>query len=480
MGGTVNAAEAAVRNAQGSAQGAAAAQKQGVLDGRQVTDQRQGTDGPFLRERQQAGVVSGNSAKRTGLHSRQATEVSPTSPGTESATERSPGDRTGEPPATSATAAPLGSASASIDPTDRLAQVLTPPDLEPIVLTNAQGVTLFRGVRHGLLKSDGLDLPLLKSLPDNQLRSLLEQVHSNVLHASRCARSSIIARYVKTIRETDSIGAETHLRYLQIGVRRHLAEEVAVAALSMHPQKCEKALNKENVDLHLCAVSLTGLEANGVLQRQAQDLDTLTLPRPDGPGTLTMRRLCLLDKNSDYRSHELRLRDPDGVQQTVLAKISVRHFALSSAGESFDPFRDGGKLNQPKYQLEQLLRPIGGNRLTGDAGKQVDAIDARAHNHTLIETELKSLTSNSHTLVEAGAQLKATWAERGDWPPGADAHLRAAALIALVTHHMGETPLLISGDSGVTERLEAEITCLARYADSHDGHLPPFDSRVRR
>ena len=509
MGGTVNAAEAAVRNAQGNERGAAAEKQQGVLGGRQVSDQRQGTDGPSLRERREAGAVSGNTAERTGLHSRQATEVSPASPGTDSATGPSPGDRTGEPPATSATAAPLGSASASIDPTDRLAQVLTPPDLEPIVLTNAQGVTLFRGLRHGMLKADGLDLALLKSLPDDQLRSLLDRMHPLLDGKRPRVRVSSIARYAERIRGTDSSRAETQVEFLQHGVRLHLAEEVASAALAMDPESSTKALNGEKVGLHLCAVSLAEPEARGALQQQMDDLNQLTCPSRRAPGALELLGLEFLEKNPDFRSHALRLRYQDGVLQTVLAKVSVRQFALSSAGESIDPFRVDGNVNHPRDELELMVGHIGGNRPGGGARLRtmVDiawlralerigippaalartattAVDrfnkALPSNPDSFETVSRSTARVSPTLLEAGAQLKAIWAERDDWPPGADAHLRAAALISLVAHHLGEIPLLSSGDKNLTQRLEAEVKYLATYADSHEGHLPPFDSRVQR
>ena len=463
MGGTVNAAEAAVRNAQDNAQGAAAKQQQGVLGGRQVTDQQEGTDGPSLRERQQAGSVSGDTAERTSLQSRQATEARP--------------------------------ASASIDPAVRLARVLAPPDLEPIVLTNAQGVTLFRGLRHGMLKADGLDLALLKSLPDDQLHSLFEQMHPFLPRLDPSERLPLLARHTAAIRATNSRRAEVQVDLLRHGVRRHFAEEVAATALAMDPQKCERASKGETVDLHLCAVSLSGPEAHLVSEKQAQHLSDLTRWSPGEPLE------SLHGENPDFHSQPLRLRDPDGVQQTVLAKISVRQFGL--------------KPNQSKTEIERLLGAIGSNRLTGDAGKQADAIEARAlegfatplshalgrlraapgdvadhadlqqlrnalaENHKTIEAGLKSRSGKSRTLAEAGAQLKALWAARGDWPPGADAHPRAAALIALVAHHMGETPLLSSDDKTLTERLEAEVKYLATYADSHEGHLPAFDSRVQ-
>lgn len=504
MGGTVNAAEASVRNAQGSARDPAAEQ-QGVPGVRQVSVLSDGMAGPSLRERREAGAVPGDIAGRSSLRSRQATALSPNLPRTDSATWPSPPEQTGEPPAATATEVPTGGVSASCSLADIRARFIDPSDLEPTVLINARGDTLFRGVRHGILDADGLDLPLFKSLPEGLQDRLLKDLHPFlriIIHESffwsrlECTSAKLLG--------TDAETAATHIELLQHGARERMAEGVAAAALATDPEKCKRALNGEIVYLHLCAVSLSRPHELEALQRQASGFQRLTRPtyRSTDPPIALFNHV----EPCDRPSHELRLHDQHGLPCTVWANIDVRQFVLSSVGESVQPDKD---------TLEQLLGPIGRTRPQGEVGKRVDAIDARAPkglgtplsrslqqvraapgdgashadlqqltnalaaNRESIGTGLQSRLRVSRTLAEAGGQLKAIWAERGDLPPGADAHLRAAALTALVAYHMGETPLLISGDKGLTERLDAEVKCLATYADSHDGHLPPFDFRVQ-
>ena len=215
--------------------------------------------------------------------------------------------------------------------------------------------------------------------------------------------------------------------------------------------------------------------------------------------------------------HVLKLRDPvDGERRSAKVHINVRQFALSSSGEGGTWVSLGDLPHRAYWELDQLVGPIEDDRLLGDAGERARDINARAlelariqhpqasgrapavrgegadnatveqsesalaANRVAIATEFQSLTKKFHTLTEAGAQLKAMWAEHGDWPDGADGHLRAAALILLIAYNMGEAPLLSGTDTGLTERLDAEVKCLARYADSHEGHLPPFDFRVQQ
>ncbi|MCY4564432.1 MAG: hypothetical protein OXE40_08115 [Gammaproteobacteria bacterium] len=442
MGGTVNAAEAAVRNAQGSAQGAAAEQQQGVLGGRQVSDQQRRAAGLSLRERQEDGAVGGDAAAQRSLRTRQAA---------------------------------VGGASDGRGNTDILSRFLVTPDLEPTVLTNAQGVTLFRGLRHGLLATCELSLQLLQSLPDDQLTSFFEktdpwQDRSLTNPSDKASRIRMNVRGLRLGPEC----AEGFAQGFRLSATDHMAREVAAAALATDTAKCEQALNGGTPVIHLCAVSLLKpVESENSHLQQVEGLDELVANHPPDP-----------PPDRDWPL-VLKLSDPvDGERRSANVRINIRQFALSSFGDGGKWVSLGGDPHRAKRELEQLVGPIEDDRLVGHAGERARAIveqsrSALAANRVAIATEFQSPTKKFHTLTEASAQLKAMWTEHGNWPAGADGHLRAAALILLIAYNMGEAPLLSGTDTGLTERLDAEVKCLATYADSHEGHLPPFDSRVQ-
>ena len=467
MGGSVNAAEAAVRNAQGNAQGAAADQRQGVLGDRQVSGLIEGMAGLSLQERREADAVCGDAASRTSLSTRQAA---------------------------------VGSTSEGRGTADCLSRFLVTPDLEPTVLTNSQGVILFRGFRHGLLATSGLDLQLLQSLPDDQLASFCDKTDrwQDVRPSSHAERIRVS---VLGVRSDDPKSAESFAEGFRLAATQYMARAMAAAALATDTQKCERALNGAAPYLHLCAVSLLKpVESKKSHLQQMKGLDQLLIHHFGTPPL------------------SLRLRDPvDGEWRSAKVHINIRQFALSSFGEGSNWVSLGEYPHlRSRMALEEILGPIEDDSLGGDAGRRATAINGRAlvlahtlhsqdlrhdpavpgegaenatveqsraalaANRIAIATEFQSLNRKFHTLTEAGAQLKAMWAEHGDWPAGADGHLRAAALIALMAYNMGDVPLLSGTDTSLTERLDAEVKCLAMYADSHEGHLPPFDSRVQR
>ena len=325
----------------------------------------------------------------------------------------------------------MGGAAGGRGNTDSLSRFLVTPDLEPTVLTNAQGVTLFRGLRHGLLATCGLSLQLLQSLPDDQLSSFCEKTapSQDTLSTNPSENAMRIRFIVGGLRQDAPWSPECFAVSIHLSATIHMAREVGAAALATDTEKCERALNGETPVLNLCAVSLLkpGESENPHLQQVAGLDELVRLHPPDLPLVL-------------------KLRDPvDGNRRSANVHINIRQFALSSFGEGGKWVSLGADPHRAKRELEQLVGPIQDDRLVGDAGQRASAINARATelarilhsqasgrapgvrgegadnatveqsesalaaNRVAIATELQSLTKKFHTLTEAGAQLKAMW-----------------------------------------------------------------------
>lgn len=492
MSVNTTAAEAAVwSQAETDGTSGPAERQQGVLGEMAVSVHpgQGGSRGSPRLESGAAGAVECDSREQASLQSRQAAAIGPVPGGSGAPTAGSLGERAGIPPSRPAppAASAAGAPAVVLDRFDSIERFLHPAGLKATLSVNARGAILFRGLRHGMLVADGLDLPQLKQLSRDKLTSLCEQIMPYSLDKHPSWRRFFIQTHVNQIRSTSCHHANLFAQRLHRYAVNHLAEEVAATALANDSHRRQRALEGFPVNLRLCAVSLLTPEEFTATQSQVAGFQSLT----------------------DAGFRPLSLRDADGVPHRIRANIKVRQFALSSVGESLESVRFGGHRTDTVWKLEQLFGPISSPGLTGEAGARVDAIDADAlrsfqvplsralqrlqaipgngADHVdlrqmrtgmagirgAIETEMPLYTRNSRPLVEACRQLKTMWAERRDWPPGVEAHRRAAALLLLAAHQMGETPLLSGTSEAVTKQLDAEVKFLAAYADDHDGHLPP-------
>lgn len=492
MDDTASTAEAAASSRPGATPVAAVGQPAGTLGNRRVSERAEPKPGVPLQKIRNAGTPANQATAPTSLHSRQPTATTPAPQGIGSANTASRREQVGKPPPGSApsTAAAADGATNAGREAEGAARLVAAPDVSQPVLLDSAGDSLFRGLQIGMLVEDAFSLPQLQQLSEHRLRSLYQCLVLNVRNVSAVASELELENLVRVMRDPNSLLRGPFARHLSTHASYQMAKAVAVEALAMNPKKRRQALAGQAVRLNLCAVSLLKPEENDASYPHVRGLNMLALKRPQ----------------------DLRVVDENGVSREVDAAINVRHFALSTEGQSLKPVRSGDLHHFSAVDLVRLLGPFDSPGPTGEAGEYVDAATARAlesiapplsktmlqirhapgwsadradlqqlrsrlvgarHAHV---AELDACARTHRTLVEACRQLQTMWAERRDWPPGAGAHRRAAALLLLAAHHMGETPLLSCSDRNVAAQVYGEIDRLAAYAKGHKGHLPVFDS----
>ena len=257
--------------------------------------------------------------------------------------------------------------------------------------------------------------------------------------------------------------------------------ESAAAAICADPNKFQRALGGEAVDVNLFDVALL----------KSEDFVHWT-------------HQCF--QNGEWQSGHrisLVLRGPDNQPRQIQANCRVRQFAVAveDQGPDFSLY--------PALHIcaAQLLGGPGSRELGGDvlarvgflrsrvaqlgrelaaAGhEQVRTLPPAALGHlgalqarnrcTALQAEISRLDTQARALEQAGRQLKDMWRQLADWPTGADAY-GAAARLALVAYLMGETPVLsCPTNRDYNKRLDAEVKILATVTDCQRGHVPPTD-----
>lgn len=338
---------------------------------------------------------------------------------------------------------------------NRIGDYVHAPALKPITLTNDKGDTLFRGVRHGIIRTDGINGRLLERLSDDELRRLLGEWYYPAVATEPSARAQGIEFQISQVRES-LVGAISLAHRFRGAARRTMAREAAAAALAGDPEKCQRAVGGEIVDLNLCAITLF---------RSDQCV-------PFGEQDIGFRSLNRLSPTVLYLSR------PADTPCAVQARIKVRRFCLSENGGPMP----AAALRAPGLDLRRLLGSMLEWRLGGDAKTKVNGMNARARrvhgDCGPLNDDRKRLERNARALTEAGQQLKALWLQRKEWPAGLGAHMKLASRLALVAYLMGETPLLSGSDADLTGQLDAETKLLATVAHNSDGHVPPLDLDV--
>lgn len=197
---------------------------------------------------------------------------------------------------------------------------------------------------------------------------------------------------------------------------------------------------------------------------------------------------------------KLHVNRADGAQ-TVDSRIGIRGFPLPTAAEPLDR----NLSTTLDSELHRLLGDAQSASLAGDAGIMVDSMRALAsileqkarakieefaqarrekfaqHPETLKIgrqiAELKAVETrhrtNARTLESAALLLRQLWTN--DLEPGTgnpEASMTAAALLALIGYHMGETPVLsCMQGTDLIDKLEREIETFALAARNHEGKI---------
>ncbi len=390
------------------------------------------------------------------------------------------------------------------------------PNLARTSLTNRDGSTLFDGLRHGVIDAYDITPKLLARLPDQALRTMIADLlvrDDSPAPGGRSLQDRRIDRFARI--RTFPQEAATAAREMREQASKDMAREVAAAALIADPEKFQRALDGETVDLDLSSVSM--LTPDTIRYRlKGSDEDEKTMLRNQrtafadlagtGPATLTVR-------------------DETGEQRTVTANVKVRQFnfgvnagAVHGKGKGNLAVRShwpgvrnlmgwGFAMAENDPELVRLLgRPddegLGGDtqaalqrmrrrgaqlaerslNLNGmlEADPQLPEAPQIRERIASTQNEIDQLARSEKALREAGAQLKTIWAG-GDYMRGDGDPYKMVSRLALVSQLMGETPLFnCKSGKDRTGQLDAEVKFLATVADEQQGQLPPADQDMER
>ncbi len=362
------------------------------------------------------------------------------------------------------------------------------PGLELTGLCDSNFVTLFTGLRHGILHAHELSGDRLSiQADDDALRDLFRHYRKN-LSLQSSTQPAGIDRQVSDQAENDFLGVRTWPRQdlerlalsLQAEAGRAALIDLARATLAVSPEHLRQAINGAEVRFTLFSIAL------------------LT------PADVAAWRLQNnLFHHADSVRMQVAMPEPGLAPATVNARCSVRQFALPAGNERLclDGCHGVGAA-----QLERLLGPLDCPNLGGDALQRVSAmrteaaqlrkdLKALAHRQMLNKVQIagrndRYLASASRTLTKAqaylerlqrairtieqcGKYLKRVWPNKdGNWPAGCDVPRKVGGPLLLLGSCMGEIPLLSCANGrDYSVRLQADAMLLAVIADKCGGYI---------
>ena len=138
------------------------------------------------------------------------------------------------------------------------------------------------------------------------------------------------------------------------------------------------------------------------------------------------------------------------------------------------------QMNAHRRQLAELVEAMRASYLSERAKGGSDHPVAVSGRKTVARFEriIERTVKDAAALERAGRQLKDLWRRHDDWPVGEDA-MAAAARLALVSHIMGELPLLsCARGQHHSARLDLRVKLLATA--SRHGELPTVEMEQTR
>ena len=351
-------------------------------------------------------------------------------------------------------------------------------ELALTTLVGANGNKLFSGLRHALFHAGELDGQCVQALGDEDLRALIDAFMVDAELAGQ-ARAQCTQRLFDGIRSFDAV-ASGSAQAIAHKSGRSMALETAAAALVANPEKFQRALGGETVDLNLHCVSLLDRDDIMLWIGQASAFDRLVRSSP------VLLRVC----------------DIDGAPRPVRVNVEVRQLAVWVDGERRQVF------GRPREAVHRLLGPAVTEVPGGAVRTRIEAMLSRARalsndigslgsgyvescnklgighprsvallarqSGLLDEQELLKL--NARSLDEAARELKRIWAAHNGWPCGAAAFEQVLPRLVLLGQWMGETPVMsCRAGSFRARQLDREVKFLATATNSLYGHLPRLD-----
>ena len=391
------------------------------------------------------------------------------------------------------------------------------PNLALTTLTNEKGQTLFSGLRHGVIDAYDIDGKLLARLPEDELRTMVGDLlmREGADEPGSGDRDRAIDDLVTLIRNDPAKAAES-AEAMRVQASRDMAGEMAVAALVANPEKFDKALAGETVDIDLSSISLlTPDSLRHTFGKNTSD-----------EKTMLNHQTTAFAQLGQGGAVELQVRDHERNLRTVTANVNVRQFNFGVNAGAVQGVRLGPMTVVPSHapgfrnlmgwgfamadndrNLRRLVGPQGSGRLEGDAAARVHSMLTQARdlrggrlselradlaraepdsaNAVAAQRELAALTEhvdtlerNARTLDQASRDVKTIW-ESKDYRRGGGDPYKMVSRLALVSHLMGETPLFnCKSGKDRTGQLDAEVKFLATVADERDGRIPSVDRNM--
>ena len=375
------------------------------------------------------------------------------------------------------------------------------PGLGHTSAANARGEVIYSGLCHDLAELAYLGGDLLFAY-DKRRGSApypLGRIARDLMVTDRlCAQMGgkdpevVANEIVESFRDAPWPVAEFMDSELRGAVARKMASEVVLAALVADPPKLSQALEGKRVGINLCWV-VDAVVPQSFYERK---IDSLL---PFGQAA----------QMEETRPLELSVRDADGAKRKIQVDFRSRQFLFIDPG---DRLRPQGRMREVmRWEWERLLGPAEPRDLGGSARARANEMAVRIRElrdeiagigreasrapagnspdgpgspgarerRSVLDAELRHLEKNRRTLLVLGQQLKDMCGKDYVMVGTVDGRQCAMypetmARLALVSHLMGETPVIAkSGGQGV-QGLDARVKFLATVADSGEGLLPPL------
>ena len=381
--------------------------------------------------------------------------------------------------------------SGGISSMDRL-QYKHIPNMAHSQMTAADGKLLFSGIRHGVLDPYMINEKNLKSLPNEQLSTMIKELLLDTGAVRTPSRQSSEAQASPTdpltrpllspVQQTAEEYANTLAQQVKEGTSeipdiagklrtessKMMAKEALAAAVVSDPQKMQAALDGETVDVSLNSISLVTPDALRARFKTGDSSDEKTMLAHQ------TESLKALGGSGEVK---LNIRDESGTLKSITVRPKVRTFnfgvnqgAVATSKGVLGPrtplwgramgWGFAARMNNP--ELQGLLGDSGSRTLGGAVAAKITQMKESSDEPTRQQAVL---------LEQAATQAKEIWRSQSFSRGGREPY-KMVSRLALVSHLMGETTLYnCKSGKDRTGQLDAEVKYLASVGNT-TGQIP--------
>ena len=333
-------------------------------------------------------------------------------------------------------------------------------------MTAGNGTVTFSGIRHGILDPFAINGKNLRNLPIPEISVMVKELlldtgvvavpdgESVGNHASKIAEQ-IKAGKSKIPNLTGKLRDESS---------KMMARELLTAAVVSDPQKLQKALDGDTVDVALNSISLVTPDTiRGFLQSGTGGDEKAMLARQ----TASLKGLA-----ESGQPITLKVRDAQGEVQSISVRPRVRTFnfgvnrgAVATSQRVLGPrtpfwgramgWEFAAKMNNP--ELRELLGDPKSRELGGAVAAKIEE---------MTNSNDETTRKQAILLRQTATQVKDIW-RGGSFRRGGREPYKMVSRLALMSHLMGETTLYnCKSGKDRTGQLDAEVKYLASVANT--------------